>query len=205
MEIVIAVAVVAILAAALSPVVFRQLKNAKVAKAQNEVDVIAKALSSVYKDTGKWPYTNANGPAGRIDRLASSRNIATGAGAGAGSAAHNWGRWGTVKQLGDFLYYNNPDDNSGARAPNEAGQDYPTSGEFAWQGPYMEQYSVDDPWGHAYMVNVRYMPGGRYSGSVSHNVMVLSAGPDGRWQTDYNDSVTEQIRGDDIGTVLMVQ
>ena len=45
-EIVIAVAIVAIFAAALSPMVFRHLEDAKLAKAENEAEVIAAAGSS---------------------------------------------------------------------------------------------------------------------------------------------------------------
>jgi len=42
-EIVIAVAIVAIFAAAISPMVFRHLEDAKISKAQNETETIATA------------------------------------------------------------------------------------------------------------------------------------------------------------------
>ena len=207
-EIVIAVAIVAIFAAALSPMVFRHLEDAKRAKAQNESQVIASAVLSYYKDTGRWPYTNANGPAGNaITRMISSTNVATAAGAGAGSGATSWGTFGTAKPLGDYLYYNNPDDDSSATgaSADQNNQDWPTAGEQAWRGPYIDKYTFNDPWGKAYVVNVRYAPGGTYNGTLRHKVLALSAGPNGTWETPFNDGTVEEILGDDIGAVVTIR
>jgi hypothetical protein len=71
--------------------------------------------------------------------------------------------------------------------------------EGRWLGPYTDSVETTDPWGNAYVVNVRYLPGGGYSGKTPHRVLVLSAGPDGVWQTSYRDDTTEAILGDDIG------
>ncbi len=207
-EIVIAVAIVAIFAAALSPMVFRHLEDAKLTKAQNESEIVASAMLSYYKDTGGWPYTNADGPSGNsITRVATSTTLATGAGAGAGASASNWGTYGTLKQMGDYLYYNNPDSDSSATGVNadQASQDWPTTGRGAWRGPYVDQYSFNDPWGKAYVVNMRYAPGGSYTGVVRHKVFVLSAGPNGTWETAFSDATSEEILGDDIGSVITVR
>ncbi len=205
-EIVIAVAIVAIFAAALSPMVFRHLEDAKIGKAQNEAEVIATAVLTYYKDVGKWPITNTNGPNGNsINRVLSSANVATGSGPSAASGADNWGSYGTSKKLGDYLYFNNADDNSSASGAgaNEDDQDWPTTGKGAWQGPYVESYSFDDPWGHAYVINSHYFPG-RYTGTIRHKVFVLSAGPNGKWETGFSDATPEDIQGDDVGTVISV-
>ena len=205
-EIVIAVAIVAIFAAAMSPMVFRHLEDAKISKAQNESEVIATAVLSYFKDVGKWPITNANGPAGNgINRVVSSTKMATGNGPGAASGASKWGSYGTTKPLGDYLYFNNPDNDSsptGASA-NQANQDWPTSGTGAWRGPYLESYSFEDPWGNAYVINSHYFQG-RYTGSIRHKVFALSAGPNGLWETGFTDSASEEIQGDDIGTVISI-
>lgn len=206
MEIVIAVAIVALFAAAISPVVFKHLQDAKITKAMDETKALAASVLVLNKDTGYWPMTNTNGPAGTIDRIVSSTHIATAAGTGAGSGASNWGTYGATKILGDFLYNNNPDDDTGAASFDQAGQDYPTTGVNAWRGPYIDRYSFDDPWGHAYVINARYFSGGLYGGTVRHKVFVLSAGPDGKWQTPYSDAVSEdEILGDDIGAVIMTR
>ena len=207
-EIVIAVAIVAIFAAAISPMVFRHLEDAKVSRAQNETETISTALLGYYKDTGKWPFTNADGPTSNaIYRVISSTVLPTTAGAGAGTNAARWGTWGAAKNLGDYLYYNNADDDTsptGVNA-NEAGEDWTTTGRTAWKGPYVDDYELNDPWGNGYVVNARYFPGGNYAGAIRHKVFVLSAGPNGTWETPFNDTVSEEILGDDIGTVVTVR
>ncbi len=204
-EIVIAVAIVAIFAAALSPMVFRHLEDSKVAKAQSESKTIATAILSYYKDTGEWPVTDADGPSGRnIIRIISSASVPT-TGTGAEASAVNWGTFGNSKQLGDYLYYNNPDDDSSATGADadESNEDWPTAGPRAWKGPYVESYDFNDPWGNAYVVNSVFFPNGLYAGTVRHNVFVLSAGPNGKWETAFIGPVTEEIIGDDIGSLVM--
>jgi prepilin-type N-terminal cleavage/methylation domain-containing protein len=207
-EIVIAVAIVAIFAAAISPMVFRHLEDAKIGKAQNEAETIATAVLNYYKDVGAWPYTNTNGPAGnQIDRVLSSTVVATGTGPDAAPGAGNWGTYGNSKSLGDYLYFNNPDDDSSAsgNGADQNNQDWPTTGKGAWKGPYLDSYDIRDPWGNAYVINARYLPGGRYNGSIRHKVFVLSAGPNGVWETGYSDAVTEDILGDDVGMVVSIR
>lgn len=207
-EIVIAVAIVAVFAAAISPMVFRHLEDAKVSKATNETETIATALLSYYKDVGKWPVTNANGPSGNgTDRVVSSTVVPNAAGAGAATGAVGWGSTGTAKQLGDFLFYNNPDNDSSATgaSADENGADWPTSGTGSWRGPYLDSYYIEDPWGNAYVVNSQFFPGGSYTGTVRHRVFVLSAGPNGTWETAFNNNTTEELKGDDIGTVVTIR
>jgi prepilin-type N-terminal cleavage/methylation domain-containing protein len=205
-EIVIAVAIIGIFAAVISPMVFRHLEEAKITKAQSETETIGTAILSYYKDVGKWPYTNVNGPAGNgISRVISSTTVATGSGTSPQPGAANWGTYGTAKQLGDYLVYNNPDDDTAATGVDQNGQDWPTSGQGAWRGPYLDNYQFEDPWGNAYVVNSRYLPGGIYTGTIRHKVFVLSAGPNGRWETGYSDAATEEISGDDVGYVLTLR
>ncbi len=206
-EIVIAVAIVAIFAAAMSPMVFRHLEDAKVSKAQNETEVIATAVMSYFKDVSKWPITNLNGPTGNaVDRVVSSSNLAIGAGPGAASGSANWGAYGVSKPMGDYLYFNNPDDDSSALGAgvNQPNADWPITGKNAWKGPYVESYEFDDPWGNAYVINSYFFQGGHYIGTVRHKVFALSAGPNGKWETAYAGNVSEEILGDDIGTVICI-
>jgi len=187
-EIVIAVAIIGIFAAVISPMVFRHLEDAKISKTYNEAETVATALLTYYKDVGQWPYTNEEGKSGAIDRLLSSTKVATGKGKEAKKGAHNWGHFGKDMQLGNYLYDNSV-----------------KSGTGTWRGPYLEQPSFNDPWGDAYVVNSRYFPGGKYNGDKVHKVIVLSAGPDRKWETSFADDTSETISGDDIGYVVTVQ
>jgi len=204
-EIVIAVAIIGIFAAVISPMVYRHLADAKISKAQSEAESIATSILSYYKDVSRWPYTNANGPSGNgIDRVVSSDNVPNQSGSGSHAGARNWGTYGNSKRLGDYLYYNNPDNDTGANGYDQNNQDWPTSGRGSWRGPYVDSYEFDDPWGNAYVVNTRFLPGGRYNGNVRHKVFVLSAGPNGTWETSFSDGRTEEVNGDDIGFILAI-
>jgi prepilin-type N-terminal cleavage/methylation domain-containing protein len=210
-EMVVVLAVIAILAAILTPTVARNIKASKVTRTINETQVIAAAVASLYKDTGYWPYTGANGPAGGVDRVLTNPNtVPTGAESGAGSGAASWGTYGPSKPLYDYLYYNNPDDDTSSGGQNQTGQDYPTSGEYRWRGPYLDTRTIDDAWGRSYVINARYFPGNpRFNDKTRpHRVYVLSAGPDHLWGTAYSDAVTrnttpdDSIGGDDIGKAI---
>ena len=207
-EVVVIIAVIAILAAILTPLAIKYIGGAKVSRAQAETKSIAATVMKLYSDTGKWPFTDANGPSADpgIDRVLSDPDhVPTGAGSDAGPGAANWGTYGKTKPLSDYLFYNNPDDDSGSSNQNQIGQDYPTTGPLAWKGPYIEKPVITDPWGNSYVINARYFPGGKYTGNVLHTVFVLSAGPNGTWETPFSDSVgapDEEIKGDDIGWVI---
>ena len=210
-EIVVIIAVIAILAAVLTPLVIKYIGDAKVNRAQAETKSIAATVMKLYSDTGKWPFTDKNGPAanpGRDRVLSDPDHVPTGAGSGAGSGAANWGTYGNTKPLYDYLFYNNPDDDSDPSGANQnqTDEDYPTTGRLAWKGPYIEKPTITDPWGNSYVINARYFPGNpRYTGTATHTVFVLSAGPNGTWETPFDDSVgapDEEIKGDDIGWVI---
>ncbi len=206
-EVIVVIAVVAILAAILTPTIAKQIQDSRISRAKNETLVIGAAIADLHKDTGWWPYTNANGPAGRVSRiLGNSATVPLGAGSNAGNGATNWGTLGPQKPMSDYLYYNNPDDNTGSSGQNEPGQDYPTTGEFKWNGPYIDRKLLDDPWGRSYVVNARYFPGNTLGGTNRHHVYVLSAGPDHLWSTPFADATSEEeIMGDDIGFRICVR
>ncbi len=191
-EITIAVVIVALFAAAVSPMILHRLADARLDRAQDECETIANAVLNYYRDTGTWPSNNGTAGA-EIARMVSSARVATGAGAGAGTGAFKWGSEGATRPMGDYLYKNKPDNS--AEATDQGN----------WRGPYIDQHSFDDPWGKAYVVNTHYAPGGGYSGKVHHSVFVLSAGPNGKWETAWDDATSEEILGDDIGTVITMR
>ncbi|MCD6455042.1 MAG: prepilin-type N-terminal cleavage/methylation domain-containing protein [Candidatus Aminicenantes bacterium] len=207
-EMVVVLAVVAILAAILVPTVAKHIEDAKLARATNEVQVIGASIASLYKDTGFWPYTNAPGPSGGVNRVISDPvNIAPNSD-GSVSGAANWASMAPAKPLYDYLFYNNPDEDTGAVGMNQPGEDYPTSGEYAWRGPYLDEEIMDDPWGYAYVINARYFPGNSLipeSTKSGHRVYILCAGPNKTWETPFSDGVVrpaDAIGGDDIGLTL---
>jgi len=212
-EIIVVLAMVSILASILIPVVVKQMKDAYIARAKNETLIISSAILTLHKDTGKWPFTNEPGPSGGIDRIVGDlEHIPQGETPNGHPGAYNWGSIGIYKQISDYLFYNNPDENTGEKNQNEGGQDYPIKGKNAWRGPYIDYEILDDPWGNSYVVNARYFPGNPRGGSlaVEHRIFVLSAGADALWSTAFTDTINRMTRpndapyGDDIGFIILI-
>lgn len=217
-EMVVVLAVVAVLAAILFPTIAKHITDAKITRVINEEQVITAAIMMLYKDTGKWPNTNAagtGGPGGNSDRVLSGEAtdpVATGAATGAQPGATNWGTFGDAQQLYNFLYINNPNCNG---TENNA-TDYPTTGEFSWRGPYLEKRTYLDPWGNQYVISSRYFPPNATVVIDDHRVLILSPGEDQLWSTAYSDGTNRlsaepadnaygpyEDGHDDIGVVIM--
>lgn len=89
------------------------------------------------------------------------------------------------------------------------GPGYPTPGPTAvggWRGPYLHADVGPDPWGRQYLINIgadgdrmRTVTGDRTVASWGA-VWVLSAGPNGIIETEFNQrSTTAKLGGDDVG------
>lgn len=188
-EVIVAIAVVAILAGIITPSVIKHLEDSKRARAQNDCLVIGSSVASFFKDVARMPNMNAAGNVG-ITLLVSQGNVPTGAGWNAAATA------GACDLLSNHLTANTP--------KAQIAKIYPTTtsnpgSQFVWRGPYASEFPPD-PWGNRYAVNI----GNFVSASANSNaVWVLSAGPDGIVQTPVNPAVpaagtTLAALGDDI-------
>jgi hypothetical protein len=61
---------------------------------------------------------------------------------------------------------------------------YPTTGEFAWRGAYQQEFPAD-PWGNRYAVNIGNTINAT-NATLSYALWVLSAGPNGTLETEFN-------------------
>ncbi len=196
-EMVVVLSVVAILAAILTPTIMKNINDSKIARANNEVQVIAAAMASFFKDTGRWP--TSNGTSGNPDYLYILHGPSTANDMNPGSYSRYWGRgsgWSGRKDcFENHLMRNQPGLDCTA-----GGTTYNTSGELRWNGPYLTDLKPD-PWGVLYSSNVisLWYTGGNYE---YYAVFVISAGPDKIAQTsfaqDYRNS-NPASGGDDIG------
>jgi prepilin-type N-terminal cleavage/methylation domain-containing protein len=192
-EVIVAIAVVAILAGIITPSIIKHLDDSKRVRAQNDCLVIGSAIGSFYKDVARFPNMNAAGAVG-VTLLASEGNIPT---LGAGVTTWNTATTAaTCDLLSNHLSANTP--------KSQATNLYPTTtsapgSEFIWRGPYQPSFPAD-PWGNRYAVNI----GNATSVAASSNaVWVLSAGADGIIQTVFNPALpavgaTLTTSGDDI-------
>ena len=182
-EVIVAIAVVAILAGVITPSVIKHLDDSKRARAKNDCLVIGSAIGSFYKDTGRMPTMDAAGR-DRLNILVSEGNIpARAAGIGTWHIATTSAR---CDLLSNHLSANTP--------KAQAGNVYPTVGEFSWLGAYQTEFPPD-PWGNRYAINIGNTRNNT-DPTLSYALWVLSAGPNGTLETEYNPSTPP------IGTVL---
>lgn len=153
-EIVIVIAVIAILAGIATPSIVKNIRDSRITRAKSDTKEIASTLASFYKDTGHWPSTDGSNAVMFLQTDASAMpTVDTG--------VTGWS--GTADSFADQLIENAPA--------------YATTGDFAWRGPYQTDFG-NDPWGKAFVCNV-----GNLSVASTTPVYVLSAGPDGILQT----------------------
>lgn len=206
LEVLIAVAIVAILAVAVGIPVAKNLNQGKVARAASDAQVIGNAILDFYKDVGEWPaQTDADAKpeafrlVGNFDLGGGDSGIAMGQDQVTGSDA--WASFGTSSTLTAQLIRNR----EGNIYPLYRLSDNPHQ-QAGWNGPYLDRVPLD-PWGRPFVVNIGFaLP--VVSGTVTamndyHNVMVLSAGKDGIFETTFDLGATnEKPGGDDIGFVV---
>lgn len=169
-EILIAVAVMAILAGALAPLAVKQITRAQRARALREVSTLAESVHTFRRDVKAFP-DRSGGAQGAVGYLLT-----------AGTAPTGLASWqGPSGLAADHLVNNSP-----------SGSNYPTTGVAAWNGPYLPN-NPTDPWGNAYAISVAGMRG---DGSLRG--WVLSAGPNGVLETD-DGSAQIAASSDDLG------
>ena len=177
-EVVVVVAVIAILAAVLTPYITKYIDDSKIAKARNEAQAIAAAVTTAFKDLGRWPNRNT--------AVADYGGLFTGtvAPTAAFLAAAGWAAPGAQWNSLDTHLVTN-------------GHTYPVAGDTKWAGPYATTLPVD-PWGRPYVINAANFQTQPAPPAAPIPVWVLSAGPDGVVNTPIAAATTVTV-GDDIG------
>ncbi len=173
-EVVIVIAVVAILAGILTPQIVKSISDSKVARAKNDLVVISAAIGDFYKDTGKYPFYSAAAGSANIYLLYSATGTPGGSSGGTANYWRNDSGWaaGNKDTLDDQLNYNVPG--------------YSLTGTNAWRGPYLPEITAD-PWMNHYSVNITSLPTPNIDptdGPGNFSCWALSAGPNGIWETD---------------------
>ena len=202
-EVIIAVALVAIMAVAVAPPLVQNIKQGKITRAQNDAQTLGTAFLNYYKDIGEWP-THEGATALTI--MAGNGSLGGGrAGIPAGSPAvpgsENWAMAASIGDMSRHLTGNKPATTNplmiSSQNPNATSR---------WNSPYTGGVPLD-PWGNAYLVAIKYgqpaLTGTTTEDYDKHNIMVLSAGPNKIIETPLDDTVFDEIPGgDDIGYMV---
>ncbi|MEM7410914.1 MAG: prepilin-type N-terminal cleavage/methylation domain-containing protein [Myxococcota bacterium] len=211
-EILVGVAILAILSAALTPLVIKYVNDGRRARALSDSQILGQAIRAFNLDTGIWPVSsdgNIN-DGGEVSRLVGLPAGFGGAdipnGANVATGDDNWdggGSGGAAQPIEDHLIFNrtatvDPLYPVSASPPQPPG----------WNGPYLDRVPLD-PWGRPFVCNVRYLQNANVNGTTQaerdqHAVWCLSAGPNGVWETAFDDGteIENNPGGDDIGAVI---
>jgi prepilin-type N-terminal cleavage/methylation domain-containing protein len=199
-EMVVVLAVIAILAAILTPIVTSYVERARVDRATSDVKKIAAAIVQFNTDTKVWPIykstsflTDSSGVAGPVYDLESTvGNDAIVPGSGGGM---DWPATNGVVGGG------NAGDLNGVL--NQNSMNLALAGSRAWKGAYVEL--GEDSWGTKYYLNAKWLKPGATSqhggtGTATPSaVYVVSAGPDQTLQTNFDQATSAfTVGGDDI-------
>lgn len=189
LEITIVLAVIAILGLILVPSVVDFLNETRLARAQNDVQVLAEAVTTFYQDTGYFPQYASPARNQKIQLLVSPGDV--------GSAEAGAEGWTAVAPDRVDLISNHLVNNK----PMFGAAGYPfrtTSGGNGWNGPYIMNEIGPDPWGNRYVINVEHLALGNTALEADgiqekRAVWVLSAGPDGVFDTLYPNAGSQLI------------
>jgi prepilin-type N-terminal cleavage/methylation domain-containing protein len=210
-EILVAVAILAILSAALSPMVIKFINDGRRARALSDSQALGTAILNFQVDTGLWPVSNDGNTmnAGEVSRLVglpaasiSAANIPDGNGTAGTSGWEGGGNGGTGAAISDQLITNSSTGVATLYATSASPPEPP-----GWNGPYVRMVPLD-PWGHPYVCDVRYLLNANITSVTTaiandHLVTCLSAGANGLYDTVFADNTSLQtIGGDDIGYLI---
>jgi prepilin-type N-terminal cleavage/methylation domain-containing protein len=171
-EAAVAIAVVAILSGIIVPLVLKNIKDSQVARAKNDVQVIAAAIAAQIKDTGVRPSV-AGGPGGATGAQANTTWY-SGPALGAYPAAIA----GTLPFTGANTLTNLFTAPNGALTVALGNTLFATvtGAEFSYNGPYLgaDVCAKTDPWGNPYII-VGY---NATQQAANGPIWVVCAGPD---------------------------
>lgn len=209
LEVVIAVACCALLAAILVPLGGNMIDKARIAKAQQDCQTIAAAMENFVQDVNRWPTMGSTGSYGVACTLQSGPTKQDTEPYGfraSDTKTRKWVRAGNgldaswMDLINNHLVQNTP--------YNQSTNTYPTSGQYRWRGPYLSPTGLD-PWGHPYLVIIedycsggtRLLLAGQSDGTFAR--IVVSAGPNGLIDSTYHSTRTSGLTqsvpaGDDI-------
>lgn len=192
-EVIVVLSVVLLLTGIAVPMLSSYMEDGRRARAEAEVKVVMAAAGMLYKDVGTYPSRNSSGTNNNLYTLYTGPAIT----ANPWASNHRWSSWSRNAQRGDRL-----DNHLGTNTPQGAvGGAYATTGTMRWRGPYVAGTTPIDPWGRPYIINV--MSGYRTDAINYKRMWVMSAGANGRFDTNYRARATDEILGDDIGVMFM--
>lgn len=202
-EILVVISILAILALIAIPSGVYFLNKGRIAKAEQEVKILAEAIGNFYQNVGQWPAMNGSSGTNNYQYALISGTLASPSTWPAGTTAFQSFASGRTCRFENHLTTNAPSNGAGGSGSST----YATTGSLRWISSYAQSVG-DDPWGNAYICNICGAFYGGAAGSDYRRAFVLSAGPNGTVETALNSTAASPVTtfaGDDIGTFVHVR
>jgi prepilin-type N-terminal cleavage/methylation domain-containing protein len=182
-EVVITLAVVAILAAVLVPLISQNVQSARFARAGADVATLGKAVVQFRQDLGIWPVTKGGVQVWLLFSDTDNDNN------GVPDTSSIPAGWSGISEARSSSMYYDLINNSNNYTPGPRSDGMP-----CWNGPYLSA-ARPDPWGNPYLINSQQL----LPGNTGH-VYVVSAGSGRSAQVDtpFNGSGPPPANSDDI-------
>jgi prepilin-type N-terminal cleavage/methylation domain-containing protein len=186
-ELAVVLAIIAVLAAVLTPLVTGYLDQARIARAQADVRTIADALKLHQRDTGRYPIYNASGYPSTVSD--GTKTVLGGPGTNP-TETENWGNLATTTLATTTLEAWINGNYTAVSTTNV----FPKA---AFRGPYVAAIE-SDPWGNKYLLNAANL------NSATNHAFVISGGPNGALDTARDQTATTALTvgTDDIVAVI---
>jgi len=197
-EMAVVLAIIAILAAVLTPLVTSYIDQARTARATADTSSIAKAYILHYRDTAYWPvFISGSQAAGNPS--VNCQVSGTGTSLPNGGTPHaSWTSApltctssATIQPIRNYLNVNT----LGLTTGN------PSGGGTAYRGPYLDGLDANDAWSQPYVVTSRHLS----TNDQSRWAIVISGGPNGNLDTNASQlksAGTFTTTGDDIVALI---
>jgi prepilin-type N-terminal cleavage/methylation domain-containing protein len=174
-EMAVVLAIIAILAAILTPLVTSYIDQARTSRAATDVSSIAKAYILHYRDTSYWPVFKSGDQAGgnptkNCQVSGNSTTLPTGSNHASWTTSTLTCTSGNVGMIAQYLNLNT----LGMTTGN------PSGGGIAYRGPYLDGLNANDPWNQPYVVTSRHLS----TNDQSRWAVAISGGPNAGLDSD---------------------
>ncbi|PYS28375.1 MAG: hypothetical protein DMG11_12810 [Acidobacteria bacterium] len=202
LEAVIMIAIVAVIAGMALVSAMDQLENAKLSRANGDVQMIGISIHSFMHDTGFAPAFKAGEARGPDDQIFFVLETA-GSNPGVVDSLHWPGDAATHERLENQLVNNRP---------SNSDHPYPRMGQISfsrfkgWNGPYLTRIPSSDPWDNKYLINVQLLTAKGLKMAASTltpgagqrpAVFAISAGPNRQLETRFDQFADSFVAGGD--------
>src|SRR5438874_6097257 len=180
-ELAVVLAIIAVLAAVLTPMVMNYVEQGRIARAQADVRTIADAVRLYQRDTGRWPVYNSS--TAYTSATAAATVVGSSQGSNPANGTATWNVSGVIGTTSLESFLNN-------NYSSVTANGFP---KVTFNGPYIG--TVDsDPWGNKYLLT-----SGNLAGSTNL-AYAISAGPNGVLDTTLGVPVGTNLNpgGDDL-------